>query len=541
MKKTLTFIAVFCIIITMMADTVAASSYSSMKPPLSMQIFGKTVTPAPILYKDKVFVSLRAVGQALGYQVNYGEKSKTMDLISKTHKVTVTVGYINAKVNGAVVKMDIAPVLSNNSLYVPISFVQKNFKYSVAYSTEKNLVTINKPGAVSTAPVVTTPTQKPGVANGIFVMDKKVNTTEKALLKSGIVYIPVRLVSESLGYKATWSASTNTMTLAKQNQSIVMVSGKTNATLNKNAVKLDGAPYLSGGKLYAPLSIVSKNMGLVTNYDSKQNTVSINQKQEAPPKPPVVQVPVNTPGVVNVINIAYDEGGGFPQINITADSAIGTYNAFTMDNPNRLVIDISSAAVKTETDVKEIQQAGIYRVRISKHYNDPTIARVVVDLESHKIYKIVQSEDKKTISVLYTNVINPITYQKEGDMDVIVVNGVSALDTSVLELENPKRIVLDVKRAVFDNLLQSIPANSSLLKSVRIGQYDVGTARVVLDVSQDAYFNVKTVGNTSKIYLSSYPFDFLEYNRYYNTAVVNLSPGKEVQYDVAVDTTILLI
>jgi len=334
------------------------------------------------------------------------------------------------------------------------------------------------------------------------------------------------------------------MTLAKQGQSIVMVSGKTNATVNAKAVKLDGAPYLSGGRLYAPITVISKNIGLTAAYDSKQNSITISQKQvstpaPAPtpaPKPPVTQVPENKPGVANIINIDYDESGGFPQIDITADSPMGSYYAFILTNPNRLVVDINSAAARTESSIKEIQQAGITNVRIGQINNDPAVTRVVVDLESIKSYKVVQSEDKKTISILYANIITPISYQKEGDMDVIVVNGTSTLDASFMELDNPKRIVLDINRAVFNNLLQSIPASSNLLKSVRIGQFDVGTARVVLDVTQDTYFNVKTSGNTSKIYLSSTPFEFVQYVRNYNTAVVNLSPGKEVQYDVSVDT-----
>jgi N-acetylmuramoyl-L-alanine amidase len=549
MKKALIFITVFCMIITMLADTVAAAGYSTMKPPLSMQIFGKTVTPAPILHKDKVFIPLRAVGRALDYQVNYSGKSKTMDLISKTHKVTVTVGYINAKVNGASFKMDIAPVLSGENVYVPLTFVQKNFKYSVEYSKDKNMVIINKPGTGSptteTAPVIQKPTT---ASNTIYVMDKKLNTTDKAFVKSSIVYIPTRLVGESLGYKVTWSASTNTMTLVKQNQKIVIVSGKTNATINSKAVKLDGAPYLSGGKLYAPLSMVSKNMGLETVYDSKKNNVSISQKQVNTPKPPAAQVPVNTskppvtqvpvnaPGVANIVNIAYDDGGGFPQINISADSAMGTYNAFTMSNPNRLVIDINSAAARTEFSSKEIQQEGISSVRIGQINNDPAIVRIVIDLTTQKSYKVVQSDDKKTISVLYANIINPISYQKEGDMDVIVVNGASNLDVSSMELENPDRVVIDLKGAVFYDLLQNIPVTSNTLRSVRIGQFDIGTARVVMDVAPEAYYQVKTTGNTSKIYISSFPFEFAQYNRYYNTAVLNLSPGKEVQYNVSIDS-----
>ena len=523
MRKVLVFITVFCMMISLLTDTVAATSYSANKPPLSMQIFGKSVTPAPVLYKDKVFVSLRAVGQALGYQVNYSEKSKTMDLISKTHKATVTIGYINAKVNGAVVKMDIAPVLSNNSLYVPLTFIQKSFKYDVAFSTDKNMVVINKPGTTvktpSTPPVAATPTaaDKPA-ANGIYVMGKKVNSTDKAMVKNNVAYVPARLVGESLGYKVTWSASTNTMTLAKQNQSIVMVSGKTNATLNKKAFTLDGTPFLSGGKLYMPLSITSKTMGLNGVYDSKQNIVTISQKQaaapkpEAPkpeaPKPPVTQVPLNAPGIANIVNIGYDGSGGFPQINISADSAIKSYNAFTMTNPSRLVIDISSAAARTDASMKEIRQDGLTRVRIGQINNDPAIVRIVIDLESQKSYKIVQSEDMKTISVLYANIVRNVSHRKEGDLDVIEVTGTSALDTSYLELDNPNRIVLDVKRAVFENLPPTIPADSELFKSLRIGQYDVGTARVVLDVAEDVYFSVKTTGNTSKIYLSRYPFEF---------------------------------
>ena len=232
---------------------------------------------------------------------------------------------------------------------------------------------------------------------------------------------------------------------------VVLVSGKTSATLNKKAIKLDAAPYLSGGSLYAPMTMISKNMGFVATYNSKQNIVSIADKQVSTPKPPptpVTQVPENAPGIADIVNIAFDEGSGIPQVNISADSAIGTYNTYTMSNPDRLVIDINSAAARTEFVSKEIQQGGILRVRIGQINNDPAIVRIVVDLSSQKPYKIVQSEDKKTLSILYANLITPISYQKEGDMDVITVKGTSNLDTSFLELDNPDRVVFDVKGAV---------------------------------------------------------------------------------------------
>lgn len=535
MKKVLVFITVFCILMTMFADTIAAASYTTTKPPISIQIFGKKVTPAPILYKNKVFVPLRIVGKTLGYQVNYSEKTKTMDLISKTHKVTVTVGYTYARVNGASVKLDMAPVLSNESIYVPLTFLQKNFKYDVNFNSEKNMVIIEKAGT-GTPPATQTPTspaaQPPATAsNGIYVLDKKVNNQEKALTKNGIVYIPLRLVGEGLGYKVNWSSASQTMTLVKASSSVSVVSGKITANVNKQAVKLDGMPYLSGGRLYAPLSMLSKSFGYVTGYNKSNNNVTISRKTEIKPEQPNTKP---RPDLTNIINISYDDNGGFPQINISADKPIASFNNFIALKPDRLVIDIPKALLSSEVGTKEIGKEDIERVRTGQL--GPELVRIVVDTKQQKTYKIVQSEDKKTISILYANIIDPVTYGKEGDLDVITIKGSTAIDASHMKLENPDRIVLDVNRAVFNNLLQEISASSEILKSVRIGQYEAGTARVVLDVVPETYYNVVTTGNTAKIYISSYPFEFVEYKTYYNTGIVSLNPGKEESYNVTVDS-----
>ncbi len=544
MKKALVFLTVFCMMMTMLADTVAAS-YSSTKPPLSLQILGKTVTPAPILYKNVVLLPLRATGKALGYQVNYSASSKTMDLVVKNSTITVTVGYINAKVNGAVVKMDIAPVLSNDVLYVPITFIQKNFDYSTSFSTDKNMAIIDKKTAAkpststgTTATTTTTTTTNTTATNSIIILGEKITTTNKPIVKNNVVYAPMRTVGEALGYKVTWTASAKTMTLVNSKQSLTIVEGKTAATLNKAAIKLDAAPFLSNGSLYAPLTLFSKNLGYDAAYNSKLGNLAVDHKAPVttPEKPTTPTTPVvNIPGVAKITNIEYRDDAGFPEVKIYSDGELGAYNSYTLTNPNRLVIDIPSSAVGTEFITKDIKQEGITAVRIGQISNDPAITRVVLDLENQKPCKVVQSSDKKSISVLYANVITPIAYQKEDDKDVIIVSGTSALDTNVMELASPRRIVLDVNKAVFDNLLQSIPVTSNLVKVVRIGQYETDIARVVLEVSNDAYYKVDTSGKTAKITLSPMPFTFAQYNRNYNTSVLNLNPGKEVQYNVSVD------
>jgi N-acetylmuramoyl-L-alanine amidase len=544
MKKVLVFLTVFCMMMSMLADTVAAS-YSSKKPPLSLQILGKTVTPAPILYKNTVLLPLRAMGKALGYQVNYSTASKTMDLVTKNSTITVTVGYTNAKVNGAVVKMDIAPVLSNDTVYVPMTFIQKSLDYSTSFSADKNMAIIDKKTAAkppdntgTTKPA--TPTTPTGTAasNSMTVLGKKIAATSKPIVKSNIVYVPMRVVGEALGYKVTWTASTKRMNMAKDKQSLNVVEGKTAADWNKRAIKLDAAPFLSSGNLYAPLTLFSKSLGYEAAYDSKLGSLAINKKEATKPQenPPVTNVPVNTPpGVAKITNIMYNDDVGFPEVKIYADGELSAYSTYTMVNPNRLVIDIPSTVVGTEFVSKDIKKEGISSVRIGQLNSEPAITRVVLDLDSEKPCKVVQAADKKSISVLYANVITPIAYQKEDDKDILVVSGTSALDTRVMELSSPRRLVVDVNKAVFDNLLQSMPATSNLIKLVRIGQYEEDIARVVLEIADDAYYKVDTSGKTAKIYLSSIPFTFAQYARNYNTSVLNLNPGKEVSYDVSVD------
>lgn len=316
------------------------------------------------------------------------------------------------------------------------------------------------------------------------------------------------------------------MTMEKGAAKVAVSAGKATATVNKQTVKLDGTPYLYGGRLYAPLSMISKSFGYIVAYDSKNNSVTIN-RPEAP------STPEARPDLVNIVNITYDDNNGFSQINITADRPITAFNNFTLTKPDRLVVDMSKTVLNLKAETVEIGNDGLDRVRTGKLAAEAV--RIVVDMQAQKSYKIVQSEDKKTISIIYANIISPVTFGKEGDLDVVTVKGSTELDATDTKLENPERVVLDINRAVFDNLLQEISTSSALLKGIRIGQYDTSTARVVLDIAPGTYYQVKKQGNTAKIYLSGYPLEFVVYNSYYNTGVVSFSPGSEGSYNISVD------
>ena len=201
-----------------------------------------------------------------------------------------------------------------------------------------------------------------------------------------------------------------------------------------------------------------------------------------------------------------------------------------------MVIDIMNSIVDTEFESKGINKGDIIRVRIGQFSTEPSVARVVVDLKDHKKVKVVQSSDKKNISLVYANIIQPVAVAREGSNDVITIKGSESIDGSLFKLENPDRIVIDVQRAVLEGGEQNISlSDSPIIKSVRTGQFDIGTARIVLDIEKTAFYDIKTEGNVSKVYISAVPFDFMGYDKYYNSAYISLNPKEEAEYKASFD------
>ncbi|MGE5630871.1 MAG: stalk domain-containing protein [Caulobacteraceae bacterium] len=538
MKKAIVVITVICLIMSTFAGTVYAQANSSTgAAPMSMQILGKKVSSAtpPIVKSNRVYLPLRTVGEALGYQVSWSAKSQTMELTSKGQNIRASIGYGKAYVNGKYVSLDAVPIMYNERLYIPLTFVQKYFSYTTTYDSTKKLVTINKKAAASNAGSTVTGSSSTGSASttaaskGIYVLGKKMSSTDLPIVKNNKVYVPLRHIGEGLGYKVTWNAGTKTMEL-KSGSSIKVVINNGYATINGKKVKMDAVPVLYNGRAYVTTTFIQSNFDYDVKYDASKKLVQVDKK-----KPPVVneEKPIEYK-TANIDDIVYDDNGGFPQLNIVADNPV-QYTSFFASDPTRLVIDIKNSLVNTDYTTKEISKGGIIRARIEQFSKTPDVVRVVVELEDQKTCKLVQSNDKKSISLIYANLIYPVSFAKEGDNDVLTVRGSQELDTSVFKLSNPERLVIDLNKSVLSDKEQTVDVKTSFVKSIRTGQVDVGVARVVLDLEPNMYYDVKQTGNLTKVYISNIPFTFVDYKKYYNSAFINLNPGKEVEYQPIID------
>jgi len=511
MKKATIFVIAVCLIMTFTTGTAYAAKLQSQKEPsLSMQVMGKTLTgiDPPLIQSGKVYVPMRAAAEALGYTVTYNPSTRIMDIKKGSQSIRLTIGSVNTVINGKTVKIEKAPFLSNGRAYVPINYIKTAFGIEAKYDSNKKMVSIGQAES-------TQKTEALSKEAGIYTLGKKADKEFAPLIRDNHVMIPLRPVGEGLGYNVVWNINTQTMSLRKDGQAMAFVINKDKAVVNSVEVPMDYKTIMVNGRAYVPLTFLEKHMDYAFEYDKAANALSINEKV-----------------IVKVQDIRFDDSGGYPQLDIVADNPV-KYSYFMLSNPDRMVIDIADAVAATEFESKEINKDEIIRVRIGQFSTKPYVTRVVVDLKDQQKAKIVQSADKKNVSIVYANIIQPVTVTKEGSSHVVTIQGSRSIDTMVTKLEDPKRIVIDVQGAVMEGTEQNIEIGSPLVSAVRTGQYEVGTARVVVDVNADVYYDVKNDGSVAKVYISDMPYSFIGYDKSYNSSVIYLNNNEEAEYEMS--------
>jgi len=123
-------------------------------------------------------------------------------------------------------------------------------------------------------------------------------------------------------------------------------------------------------------------------------------KTEAPAAEPKKEEPLPAPSPVNkakeVVNILFEEKNDFIVFNILADGKIENFDAFKLDSPPRLVLDIWE--VESHKNSFKVKNPFIKGVRIG-HYSDKL--RLVFDSQKPQLppYQVNRIEDKLIVSL----------------------------------------------------------------------------------------------------------------------------------------------
>ena len=132
------------IITLVLASLLLISTTVFAKAP-SIEIDGKIIKTdaAPFIEKDRTFVPIRFIGEALNYKVHWNKDKKLVTIKNNDRQILMTIGDTNITVNNEKIKNDVAPLIRNDRTYVPLRFVAENMNLKVNWDGKEKKVIIN--------------------------------------------------------------------------------------------------------------------------------------------------------------------------------------------------------------------------------------------------------------------------------------------------------------------------------------------------------------------------------------------------------------
>lgn len=160
-----------------------------------------------------------------------------------------------------------------------------------------------------------------------------------------------------------------------------------------------------------------------------------------------------------------------------------------------LEAEVNKEKIELETPAKIIENRVMIPVEILK-----TLDNIVVEWDmKSKILNILRKGE-------FVNNVRSFTYD---DKTRIVIDVTDSSDFKILKLDNPDRIVIDINALtrLKNNEQKEFLIDDNTVKKVRIGQFDLNTARIVLDLINNFQYEVFALKSPERIVVDVFNSD----------------------------------
>ncbi|WP_108832238.1 copper amine oxidase N-terminal domain-containing protein [Aedoeadaptatus coli] len=110
--------------------------------------------------------------------------------------------------------------------------------------------------------------------NGIDARDYK----EQPIVREDRLFLPVRSVTEAMGYKVDWKAESKTVTVGD----VKMVVGEKDYVAKGEKKTMDVAPFIEKDRTYVPVRFLAEGMKLPVTWDGKNRAAIVGAYKGAP-------------------------------------------------------------------------------------------------------------------------------------------------------------------------------------------------------------------------------------------------------------------
>ena len=239
----------------------------------------------------------------------------------------------------------------------------------------------------------------------IVLNDREVTGARDVLTVKGTTMVPIRVISEELGYPVGWNSASRQVTVGSPGDTLTLTLGSTSASAPEGTIALEQAPFSQENTTYVPLRLVGTEMGLQVKWDNRAKTVFLQSP------PPIegpdgsgpnddVDPPAPVPGgsqqtAAQVEQISFSENRLMIGVSGSAEPKVSK-----ADSPNRIIVDLNNTSFSplfAEGQGLLIGQQGqiavsgspdVTGVRFALNNDSPMRVRVVIDLNKARNYEV---------------------------------------------------------------------------------------------------------------------------------------------------------
>lgn len=215
--------------------------------------------------------------------------------------------------------------------------------------------------------------------------------------------IPARALFEEIGGDVSWDAANYVVTINYSGQTIKLIIDSDTALVDGVSRTMDVPPQIVDDRTLIPLRFVSEALGFEVDWENSTRTAIVNTPNTNNTDPEIPVETPGTIEKISV-NFG-QESNMFTSVKIVLDKAIDSddYKTTVLSNPDRYVIDFinfkaNSGCIKTLGTVDSMRSA-VSSVRSSMY--DSSTFRLVFDLNNVQSPTISFSSDKKEMTVYF--------------------------------------------------------------------------------------------------------------------------------------------
>lgn len=393
----------------------------------------------PVLRNNRTLVPLRVISENLGAQVGWDNRTRTVTVVGPGREIRLVIGRSEALVNGKAQKLDAPAVIISNRTFVPLRFIGEALGAEVGWQEKTRTVFVSSRQAEITAvrvrrevgrEVVAIAGSGPLKGSAIQLGATITLKLPGALLKMAPGPVPVGddPLVKSIAVAAAGTEkepAAQVVIELKEAGPFTLSSGPGELTVGLphrvtalEYAQVPGAEVLkvhtSGPVAYtvqqlgSPDRLVLDLPGTVPAAAAPREVpagtaltarvrlgegaggtrIVLDQNRVTKFKVSTTPEGVEVRLAAQITALSYNRGPGGGEVHIQATGPLA-YHETRLVNPERLVLDFSGAVLAVDNPTVKVGDATVREVRAGQFAVDPDVARVVVELAAYVRHEVV--------------------------------------------------------------------------------------------------------------------------------------------------------